>query len=389
MTDTNAGMQVYLVGGAVRDGLLGIPVVERDWVVLDATEADMRTRGFVAADQTFPVFLHPENGEEYALARREIKRGEGYRGFEVYVGPDVTLEEDLRRRDLTINAMAQDQAGNILDPYGGRADLEAGLLRHVSDAFVEDPVRVLRIARFAAKLGEQGFHVAHETQRLMRQMVETGGMRHLAAERLWREMMRAMQTAQPWRFFEVLHSCAALKDLIPPLAGAMGAPKAHNVFDDSPPVAALKRMATVSVDPGGRLAAALLPCIGSRSDAEKLAALIRADRETAQLLKRAAAGRAAYKVAGEGDIDALLNLMGLWRGFDAGSDIAAPLAVCEAQSARPVVGAYLRLALPAARAVSVEDLRRQGLAGAELGRRLTGARREAMQAALRAAGLLT
>jgi len=382
-------MKFYLVGGAVRDGLLGLPVAERDWVVVGADEAAMREHGFVAADQVFPVFLHPETGEEYALARREVKRGEGYRGFEVYSGPDVTLEEDLRRRDLTINAMAQDEAGQVTDPYGGREDLDAGLLRHVSDAFVEDPLRVLRIARFSARLSEHGFRIAHGTHRLMCRMVESGGMRHITAERLWREMTAAMRAAQPWRFFEVLHGCSALQELIPPLAEAMGEVRAHGDSPDSQPITALKRMAAASGDPSQRLVATLLACTPTVSEAEDLARLLRADRETGLLLKRAAAGCSTYKNAEQGDVDALLALAVLWRGFDTGSDIAAPLAVCEAQSAHPVVGSYLQLALPAARAVSVAHLRRQGLAGAEIGRRLALARRDAMQAALRDANLIT
>jgi len=382
-------MKIYLVGGAVRDGLLGAPVDERDWVVVGGDENAMRARGYVAADQTFPVFLHPDTGEEYALARREVKRGEGYRGFEVDAGPDVTLEEDLQRRDLTINAMAQDEAGTITDPYGGRADLHAGLLRHVSDAFIEDPLRVLRVARFAAKLGEHGFRVAHGTHHLMRRMVEDGEMGHLKGERLWREMMAAMQTARPWRFFEVLHRCGALQVLIAPLAVAMGEPCAHANDVDSPPIAALKRATAASADASCRVTATLLACINSVSEAEALMSQLRSDRGTAQLFKRATAGRSAYRAAGEGDVDALLELVGLWRGYDPGAGLEAPLAVCEAQTAQPVVGQYLRLALPAVRAVSAAGLREQGLSGAALGRQLALARRDAMHTALRAAGLLT
>lgn len=382
-------MKCYLVGGAVRDGLLGLPVEERDWVVVGADEAIMRAHGFVVADRDFPVFLHPESGEEYALARREIKRGEGYRGFEVYAGPDVTLEEDLRRRDLTVNAMAQDDAGNIIDPYGGRADLDAGLLRHVSEAFVEDPLRVLRIARFASRLGEYGFHIAHGTFELMRQVVMRGGMSHLTAERLWREMVGAMRTSRPWRFFEVLHRCGALHELIPILADAMGTRQAHTEVADSPPIRALKRMSAASEEESLRLAAVFLACSGSPAEAEGLARSLRAERGTAQLLKRAAAGRSNYLAAQQGDTDALLELMRIWRGFDAHSDLEAPLAVCEAQSADPRVGCLLRQALPAVRAVSVDALRDEGLSGAALGRRIAQARRAAMISALREADLLT
>ena len=382
-------MKVYLVGGAVRDALLGLPVSERDWVVVGADRAAMLEGGFVAADATFPVFLHPETGEEYALARREVKRGEGYRGFAVYAGPEVTLEEDLRRRDLTINAMAQDPQGVLTDPFDGRGDLDGGLLRHVSPAFVEDPVRVLRVARFAAKLGRQGFRVAHDTHRLMCAMVERGDMLQLTPERLWREMMKAMQADQPWRFFEVLHRCGALQVLIPAVAGAMGTAGAHGNAPDSAPMAALKRIVPTSETPSQRLAAVLLGCVDAPEDTDRLLASLRADRETAQLLRRLVAGRGLCDRAGQGDVDALFELAVLWRAFEAGTDVGPLVAVCEAQVPGSRLGRCLRTALPAARAVPAVELRRQGLTGAALGRAVGAARREAMSAALGRAGLLT
>ena len=382
-------MKVYLVGGAVRDALLGLPVAERDWVVVGADRAAMLEGGFVAADATFPVFLHPETGEEYALARREVKRGEGYRGFAVYAGPEVTLEEDLRRRDLTINAMAQDPQGVLTDPFDGRGDLDGGLLRHVSPAFVEDPVRVLRVARFAAKLGRQGFRVAHDTHRLMCAMVERGDMLQLTPERLWREMMKAMQADQPWRFFEVLHRCGALQVLIPAVAGAMGTAGAHGNAPDSAPMAALKRIVPTSETPSQRLAAVLLGCVEAPEDTDRLLASLRADRETARLLRRLVAGRGLCDRAGQGDVDALFELAVLWRAFEAGTDVGPLVAVCEAQVPGSRLGRCLRTALPAARAVPAVELRRQGLTGAALGRAVGAARREAMSAALGRAGLLT
>jgi tRNA nucleotidyltransferase (CCA-adding enzyme) len=382
-------MKIYLVGGAVRDELLGLPVVERDWVVVGADAAMMRAQGFVPADRSFPVFFHPDSGDEYALARREVKRGEGYRGFEVYAGPDVSLEEDLRRRDLTINAMARDEAGTITDPYGGREDLDAGLLRHVSEAFVEDPLRVLRVARFAAKLGAHGFHVAHATHQLMRRMVRDGEMAHLTVERLWREMVRAVQTDQPWRFFEVLHRCGALQSLVPPLATSMGEVTAHGDEGDSRPIAALKRASAAAQDAPRRLAATLLGCVESGAAAEELVAGLRADRDTAQLLKRAAAAWPECRLARQGDVDALYRLAVLWRGFAADTDIQVVAAICDAQWERPRIGRYLQIALPAAGAVSADGLRERGWRGAELGLRLAAARRDAMAAAMRAAGLLT
>ncbi|MCX7960925.1 MAG: multifunctional CCA tRNA nucleotidyl transferase/2'3'-cyclic phosphodiesterase/2'nucleotidase/phosphatase, partial [Burkholderiales bacterium] len=182
-------MKAYVVGGAVRDELLGLPVADRDWVVVGATPEQMTAAGFRPVGRDFPVFLHPVTGEEYALARTERKSGRGYRGFTVYCAPEVTLEEDLARRDLTINAMARDEDGRLIDPFGGARDIAAGVLRHVSEAFAEDPVRILRVARFAARYG---FRVADETMALMRRMVEAGEVDHLVPERVWQELARGL-----------------------------------------------------------------------------------------------------------------------------------------------------------------------------------------------------
>jgi tRNA nucleotidyltransferase (CCA-adding enzyme) len=211
-------MQVYLVGGAVRDELLGRPVLERDWVVVGATPAEMERAGYRAVGREFPVFLHPVTKEEYALARQERKTGPGYRGFSVHFSPDVTLEQDLQRRDLTINAMARGDDGVLVDPYGGNRDLEQRWLRHVSTAFVEDPVRVLRVARFAARFAAQGFRLAPETAQLLGEMVRNGEVNALVPERVWREMQRALTEANPESFFDVLQGCGALKVIIPELS---------------------------------------------------------------------------------------------------------------------------------------------------------------------------
>jgi tRNA nucleotidyltransferase (CCA-adding enzyme) len=219
-------MQVYLVGGAVRDELLGLPLRERDWVVVGATPAELERAGYRSVGREFPVFLHPRTQEEYALARLERKVAPGYRGFVTEFSPAVTLEEDLRRRDLTINAMARDGAGALIDPYGGRADLEARVLRHVSPAFAEDPVRILRVARFAARFAPLGFSVAPETLELMRAMVRSGEADALVSERVWRELERALATDNPERALEVLHECAALAVLLPELTRAEGLPVA-------------------------------------------------------------------------------------------------------------------------------------------------------------------
>jgi tRNA nucleotidyltransferase (CCA-adding enzyme) len=190
-------MQVYLVGGAVRDRLLGLPVGERDWVVVGARPEELERQGYLRVGKEFPVFLHPETREEYALARTERKVGPGYTGFTTEFSPDVTLQDDLRRRDLTINAIAEDQDGNLVDPFGGRRDIEARVLRHVSEAFVEDPVRVLRLARFAARFASLGFSIADETRGLMKQIVAAGEMDALVPERVWKETQRALDEPRP------------------------------------------------------------------------------------------------------------------------------------------------------------------------------------------------
>lgn len=205
-------MKIYLVGGAVRDQLLGLPVKEKDWVVTGATQQDMLNQGFRQVGKDFPVFLHPETHEEYALARVERKIGRGYTGFEFDTSPNVTLEEDLLRRDLTINAMAQTTEGEIIDPYFGQEDLTKKVLRHISPAFAEDPVRILRVGRFAARFN---FSVANETVDLMKQMVTAGEVDALVAERVWKEFERALTEKYPARFFEVLASCGALNSLFP------------------------------------------------------------------------------------------------------------------------------------------------------------------------------
>jgi tRNA nucleotidyltransferase (CCA-adding enzyme) len=208
-------MEVYLVGGAVRDKLLGLPVQEKDWVVVGATPQQMIDLGFRPVGKNFPVFLHPDTKEEYALARTERKTGPGYKGFDFHASADVTLEQDLMRRDLTINAMAESADGTLIDPCNGREDLEQGLLRHVSPAFAEDPVRILRVARFAAMFGKWGFRVAHGTNTLMRRMVDNGEVDHLVAERVWAELLKALATDTPEKFFTVLRGCGALTVLFP------------------------------------------------------------------------------------------------------------------------------------------------------------------------------
>jgi len=218
-------MEIYLVGGAVRDSLLKRPVQERDWVVIGETTESMLRQGFRPVGKDFPVFLHPDSHEEYALARTERKTAPGYKGFAVDAAPDVTLEQDLLRRDLTINAMAMTAEGRLVDPYGGQTDLDMRILRHVSPAFSEDPVRILRIARFAARYQALGFTIAPETVELMQQMVTTGEADSLVPERVWAELLKALKEPRPAAFFEALRDCGALKAVFPEIDRLFGVPQ--------------------------------------------------------------------------------------------------------------------------------------------------------------------
>ena len=241
-------MKIYLVGGAVRDRLLGRPVTERDWVVVGATPAELLAQGFRPVGKDFPVFLHPRSKEEYALARTERKAGRGYTGFVTCFDPSVTLEADLRRRDLTINAMAEDENGRIIDPYGGQRDLAGRWLRHVSAAFAEDPLRVLRVARFAARYAPLGFRVAPETLELMRQISASGELADLVPERVWQELERALGEARPRLFIDLLRACGALGWLLPELDQRL------ECDGGEPLLEALERVAMLSPQPEVRLA---------------------------------------------------------------------------------------------------------------------------------------
>src|SRR5664280_3025215 len=237
-------MQTYLVGGAVRDALLGLPIKDRDWVVVGATPDALIAQGFLPVGKDFPVFLHPKTKEEYALARTERKTAPGYHGFCVHAAPDVTLEADLQRRDLTINAMAEQADGTLVDPWGGARDLEDRILRHVSPAFAEDPVRILRVARFAARFAD--FRVAPETETLMRAMVASGEVDALVPERVWREVSRGLMEARPSRMIEVLRACGALERVLPEVARLFGVPQRadfHPEVDTGGPLLMVLRLA--------------------------------------------------------------------------------------------------------------------------------------------------
>ncbi|MGA9855235.1 MAG: multifunctional CCA addition/repair protein [Gammaproteobacteria bacterium] len=396
-------MKTYLVGGAVRDRLLGLPVKERDYVVVGATPTEMSARGFKPVGKDFPVFLHPDTHAEYALARTERKTGRGYHGFEFFSAPEVTLEEDLRRRDLTINAMAEDPKGSLLDPYHGQRDLKARVLRHVSPAFVEDPVRVLRVARFAARFAPLGFKVADETLALMRSMSDNGEVDALVPERIWQETYRALQTDTPAVFFQTLRACGALARVFPEIDRLFGVPqpeKHHPEIDTGVHVMlVLEQAARLSDDMAVRFAALthdlgkgttpadVLPHhYGHEERSVKLVAALcerlRVPRDNRELAVLAARYHGLAHRAQELRADTLLKLFTGCDAFRRPQRFEQFLLVCEAD-ARGRLGmehaaypqaAYLRTALNAASAVDMQSLGGEKLEGAEIGARLQRAR---------------
>ncbi len=381
------GVQVYLVGGAVRDQLLELPVHERDWVVVGGDEARMLAAGFRRADSEFPVFLHPDSGEEFALARTETKTGAGYKGFAVQVGPDVTLEADLRRRDLTINAMALDQQGRLIDPLHGRDDLENGRLRHISDAFIEDPVRLLRLARFAAKLGRWGFRVAHSTHRLLQQMAASDDLLSLKPERIWREMEKSLAELQPWRFFEVLQRCGALQRLLPELDTALGSSAGHAKQSETDGFAALKRATGISTESHVRFAALFYPLLGPGGDVQALVRQLRAGRAYADLLRQLQqADRGGFLAAAP---EALLDTVSGLKPQQQPHRLAGFVAAAKALWPGPMqrLAPQIELACRALAEVDARQLQATGLQGAELGQALRQWRLQRLEQWLRDADL--
>ncbi len=369
-------MKTYLVGGAVRDQLLELPVYDRDWVVVGATEEEMLEAGFSRADAAFPVFIHPESGEEYALARTEEKTGPGYKGFKVYAGSDVTLEQDLRRRDLTINAMALDENGQLIDLCQGRGDLDEGLLRHITPAFVEDPVRLLRIARFAAKLGPWGFRVAHGTHGLMKRMAASEDLHSLKPERVYQEMWKALGEPQPWRFFEVLHRCGALTRLIPELAASLDGQTTHQDVSAMDAMAALKRVVKLTDDVAVRFAVVMYQAASTVEDLAAFTHRLRARREETERLK--ALLELGPLVHGKITSSQLLDMINRLKPERQPHHYAAFLLACRAlwPDRMQAVLLKLELARETVRAVDVLKLRAQGLAGAALGEALKQRQRE-------------
>ena len=408
-------MDIYLVGGAVRDKLLGLPVKERDWVVVGATPEEMVKLGYRPVGKDFPVFLHPETHEEYALARTERKTAPGYKGFVVHASPEVTLEEDLKRRDLTINAMAEAPDGTIIDPFNGREDLAQGLLKHVSKAFVEDPVRILRVARFAARFAKWGFKVAHGTHALMKQMVAAGEVDHLVPERVWAETEKALGEDRPSRFFEVLHRCGALAVIFPELDRLFGVPQpAHHhpeIDTGTHCLMVLDQAARLSPDPRVRFAAlvhdlgkgttpaAELPRhIGHEQRGveliEALCRRLRIPNDYRDLAVKVARYHGHCHRALELRADTLLETLTGLDAFRRPEILEDFLLACEADSRgrggggkhandRPYSQAdVFRVAFAAARAVDARALAGQGLQGAALGERLRELRCDAIAKAI-------
>ncbi len=396
-------MQIYKVGGAVRDRLLQRPVTEVDWVVVGSSAEEMQAKGFRPVGADFPVFLHPASGEEYALARTERKSGRGYGGFTFYASPDVTLEDDLIRRDLTINAMAEDEQGHLIDPYGGQADLAARLLRHVSPAFAEDPLRVLRVARFAARYAELGFNVAPETQILMRQLAESGELQALTPERSWKEISRALMEPRPDVFVQVLRDCGALQVLFPEIDRMFSVPQPDtrtSTLGTGEHMLRVMRQCAIHEQPLTVRWACLLQHLGRTGTLNAQGAEPR--KEGLQLIK---AVNDRYKVPR--DCQELALLAGEFYAQGHGAmQLPAPalfellqhfdiyrrperfeqfIAACEMDAkGRPDLEArdfpqadYLRGAAESARAVQVKPLIEQGYKGAELGEAL---KRERLQA---------
>jgi tRNA nucleotidyltransferase (CCA-adding enzyme) len=406
-------MKVYEVGGAVRDALLGLPVRERDWVVVGATPDELIAQGFRRVGKDFPVFLHPETGEEYALARTERKTGPGYTGFAFDTSSTVTLEQDLMRRDLTINAMARGGDGELIDPWSGQADLAARLLRHVSPAFREDPLRVLRVARFAARFAPLGFKVASATLALMKDIVAAGEMEALRPERVWQETVKALATPRPDVYFETLRSCSALQRVFPEVDALFGVPQPerwHPEIDTGVhTLMALRlaaelggsetvRFAVLTHDLGkGTTPTALLPRHhGHEHRSEELLGRLcerlpvpNRFRELALLVARY---HGQVHKAEELKPQTVLKLIMAADGLRQPERFEELLLACEADArgraglaARPYPqAARLRTALAAARAVEASEVRsRHNVEGAALGRALHDARLAAIKAALR------
>ena len=359
-------MKVYEVGGAVRDALLGRPVQDRDWVVVGATAQQMLDAGYQQVGRDFPVFLHPNTHEEYALARTERKSGHGYAGFVVHADPSVTLEQDLARRDLTVNAMARSADGALIDPFGGQADLDAGVLRHVGPAFVEDPLRVLRLARFAARFD---FAVAPETLALSRHMVAAGELGFLVAERVWQETARALAEPKPHRYFRLLHECGALAVVFPELAALDAA-----TFD-----ALCRTLADAAGQPVDVVSALLALALDDAGCWNGLCERLRLPTDAARAGDDALRSRTLDTASAEGLMRTLEVVDALRQPQRLDRLIAVRAAAGDAD---PATATRLRGALEAASGVDAASLARQGGGGEAIAARIRAARLAAIAGAV-------
>ncbi|VVC76739.1 Multifunctional CCA protein [Aquicella siphonis] len=363
-------MKIYLVGGAVRDKLLGLPIKERDWVVVGATSNDMLALGYRQVGKEFPVFLHPKTNEEYALARMERKVLPGYKGFTFDTSPDVSLEADLLRRDLTINAMAESEDGTLIDPYGGRQDLKNKLLRHVSPAFAEDPVRILRVGRFLARYAELGFSVANETMELMRGMVNAGEVNALVAERVWKELERALGEKNPEKFFAVLSECGALPILFQGL----------NISGHG--MNALFSAAQLSAPPVVRFAALLHDLPDAKQNITAICRRYRAPNEYRELAGLTAQYYPAALNARSMTAESLLGLLGALDIFRREKRYHLFLQTCQAIAAARKIDfdlSWLEAAALAAKSVPVQTLINEGFNGEKLAAELRKKRLERLE----------
>lgn len=401
-------MRILKVGGAVRDRLLGLPVTDIDWIVLGSSAQEMLERGYRPVGADFPVFLHPQSGEEYALARTERKSGQGYGGFTFFASPEVTLEEDLIRRDLTINAMAEDENGVVIDPYHGLQDIEARLLRHVSPAFAEDPLRVLRVARFAARYAALGFQIAPETLTLMRELSESGELQTLTPERAWKEISRALMENQPQVFIQALRDCEALHKLLPEVDALFGVPQSpahYPEVDTGAHVLSVLQQAAAHDQPLPVRWACLLHDLGKalppaqegskHVDEEQVGVELinqvnnrfKVPRDCQELALLVGEFQLKCHRAFELDSKTLLELLQRMDIYRRPERFEHYLNACE-MDARGRTGlenqeypqaAYLRRAAQVARAVTVTMLIEQGLQGAALGEALRQKRLEALE----------
>lgn len=371
-------MQIYKVGGAVRDRLLGRPVTEIDWVVVGATAEQMQALGYRPVGADFPVFLHPKTGEEYALARTERKSGRGYGGFTFYADPDVTLQEDLIRRDLTINAMAEDDHGRIIDPYNGQADLAARTLRHVSPAFAEDPLRVLRVARFAARYAGMGFSVASETLALMRQLAESDELQALTPERCWKEISRALMEPHPDVFIQVLHDCGALAILLPEV-------ESHFIAGQGELVLGVLRQCARHAQPLNVRWACLLHSASRGAGlqiAETVSARLKVPRDCQELALLVESFHEQALRAQALTANQLFNLLQHFDIHRRPERLEQFIAACEmiaCATSTPWSGSWLIGAANAVRAVEAKTLIARGFQGAELGEALKHERIKALE----------